>query len=80
MHKFRRLTSLKSNVAILREENPTIKCIKGIKIGDSLLRDEEGNLITIHPDLFYERGLEGFWMLKKIGMSWKIIRFLASVK
>lgn len=59
-----------------RESHPTIICVYATKIGDSLLRDEEGNLITIYPDLFYEKSLKGFWMLKKIGGWWKIIRYL----
>lgn len=59
-----------------RERESTIICVKATKIGDSLLRDEVGSLILIHPDSFYEKGLEGFWMLKRIGYNWKIIRFL----
>lgn len=47
-----------------------------MKLGDSLLRDEVGNPILIHPDTFYEKGYEGYWMLKKIGNNWKIIKFL----
>lgn len=56
----------------------TIKCILATKIGDSLLRDEVGNLIPIYPDTFYERGIAGYWQLKEIGMNWKIIGFLKS--
>lgn len=53
-----------------------IICVYATKIGDSLLRDEEGNLLLIHPDTFYERGLKGYWMLKRIGSNWKILRVL----
>ena len=55
-----------------------IKCIYATKIGDSLLRDEDGSLHTIFPDTFYERGSKGYWMLKRIGMTWKILRVLGA--
>lgn len=53
-----------------------IRCILAVKLGDSLFRDDEGNLQTTYPDTFYEKGLYGFWQLKLIGENWKIIRFL----
>lgn len=56
--------------------NITIKCVLATKIGDSLLRDDEGNLLPIYPDTFYERGIKGYWMLKRIGLSWVILRVL----
>ena len=57
-------------------KNFTIKCILATKIGDSLLRDEEGNLLPIYPDTFYEKGIKGYWMLKQIGMTWVILRVM----
>ena len=54
----------------------SIKCVKGQKIGDSLLKLDNGNLLSIYPDAFYDRGLEGFWMLKRIGDWLKILKFL----
>lgn len=53
-----------------------IKCIYGTKIGDSLIRNEDGSLQSIYPDTFYQRGIAGYWMLKRIGDWWKIIKFL----
>lgn len=53
-----------------------IKCIRGTKIGDSLLRNEDGNLQSIYPDTFYPKGIEGYWMLKRIGNWWKILKVL----
>ena len=53
-----------------------IKCVYATKIGDSLLRDEEGVLLSIYPDTFYERGIKGYWMLKQVGNSWVIQRVL----
>lgn len=55
-----------------------IKCVYATKLGDSLLRDEEGNLLSIYPDTFYKKGTEGYWMLKYTCNWWKIIRFLSS--
>lgn len=54
----------------------TIKCILGQKVGDSLIRDENGNLISIYPDTFYERGIKGYWMLKRMGDWWIILKFI----
>ena len=53
-----------------------IKCVYATKIGDSLLRDEEGVLLSIYPDTFYERGIKGYWMLKQVGNFWVIVRVL----
>ena len=53
-----------------------IKCVYATKIGDSLLRDEEGSLLSIYPNTFYEKGIEGYWMLKRIGDFWVIERVL----
>ena len=68
--------SLTRSLLHSREEDSSIKCVYATKIGDSLLRDEEGSLILIHPDTFYDRGVSGYWMLKKIGSNWKILRVL----
>ena len=57
-------------------ENLSIKCVKGQKLGDSLLKLDNGNLLSIYPDIFYDRGLKGFWMIKKIGDWLKILKFL----
>lgn len=57
-------------------ENLSIKCVKGQKIGDSLLELDNGNFLSIYPDTFYDRGLKGFWMIKKIGDWLKILKFL----
>lgn len=57
-------------------ENLSIKCVKGQKVGDSLLKLEDGVLLPIYPDTFYDRGLNGFWMLKRIGDWLKILKFL----
>ena len=57
-------------------ENLSIKCVKGQKIGDSLLKLDNGNLLSIYPDTFYDRGLKGFWMIKRIGNWLKILKFL----
>lgn len=54
----------------------TIKCILGQKVGDSLIRDENGNLISIYPDTFYEKGIKGYWMLKRVGDWQKILKFM----
>ena len=53
-----------------------IKCIRGIKVGDSLLRTEDGDLQPIFPDTFYPRKLNAYWMLKRIGEWWKVIKIL----
>lgn len=53
-----------------------IICVKGIKIGDSVLKLEDGTLQCIYPDTHYVRGHEGYWMLQKIDPYWKIIRVL----
>ena len=55
-----------------------IKCVYATKIGDSLLRDEEGSLLSIYPNTFYEKGIEGYWMLKRIGDFWVIERVLVA--
>lgn len=58
------------------QEKLSIKCVKGRKVGDSLLKLENGVLLPIYPDIFYNRELEGYWMLKRIGSWWKILKFL----
>ncbi len=54
----------------------TIICIKGKKVGDSVIRTEDNNSVCIYPDTFYERDMVGFWMLKKMGDWWTILKFL----
>lgn len=53
-----------------------IKCIRGTKVGDSLIRNEDGSLQSIYPDTFYSKGIIGYWMLKRIGDWWKILKVL----
>lgn len=53
-----------------------ITCVLATKIGDSILRDKQNNIILIHADLFYERNITGYWMLKRVGHNWQILRFL----
>ena len=53
-----------------------IKCVHGSKIGDSLIRTDDGNLQSIYPDTFYPRNVSAYWMLKRIGNWWKIIKVL----
>lgn len=53
-----------------------IKCVLGQKVGDSLLILEDGNLLPIYPDTFYNQDIQGYWMLKRIGNWWKILKFL----
>ena len=36
----------------------SIKCVKGQKVGDSLILLENGNLQPIYPDTFYNRFVE----------------------
>lgn len=57
-----------------------IICLLGTKVCDSLLRDEEGNLYSIHPDTFYECNCKCYWMIKMVGMRWKILRVLGVLK
>lgn len=53
-----------------------IKCVLGEKIGDSLIRTEDGNLQLIFPDTFYPRNVKAFWQLHKVGYTWEILKFL----
>lgn len=50
------------------------KCIFGTKVGDSLLRNEDGKLISVFPDEFYKSGSRGYWLLKRHRNWWKILR------
>lgn len=65
---------------MLNESKLTIKCIYGTKLGDSILIDEDGSIVPIHPDTFYEVNLSGYWELKKVGMKWEILRVLVVPK
>ena len=54
-----------------------IRCVKAKKIGDSLLRDEDGSLISILPDTFYDVDDRwGYWQLLKYPYTYKILRVL----
>lgn len=53
-----------------------IICVKGTKIGDSLIRDEDGNLLSLYPDTFYPRFTVAYWMLKDLGDRWQILKYL----
>lgn len=50
------------------------KVIKGFKVGDSLIRDELGNLFSVFPDTFYERNIEMYFLLRKYLGTWKIVK------
>lgn len=58
----------------------SVICVKGQKVGDSLLILENGNPLSIYPDIFYDKNIEGYWMLKRIGDWWKILRFLRDLE
>ena len=49
-----------------------IKCIYGMKIGDSLIRNEDGSLQSIYPETFYRRNALGYWMIKKVD-NWCVV-------
>jgi len=66
MHKFQQLILL------------VHKCILATKIGDSILRNEDGTLQFIYPDTFYEQGLKGYWDLRPYINTYKINKFLRS--
>ena len=51
-------------------------CVKGFKVGDSLIRKEDGSLLSIYPDTFYDRGVDGYWLLRKIGDFWVVVKVL----
>lgn len=51
-------------------------CVKGEKIGDSLIRKEDGSLLSIYPDSFYERNTIGYFLLRKVGDIRVLIRVL----
>lgn len=57
-----------------------IRCVKATKVGDSILKTEDGNLQPIYPDTHYDRGTNGYWMLKRIGNFWIILQFLIGRK
>lgn len=50
-----------------------IKCVYGEKIGDTVIRDDDGNLCFVYSDHTYPIGWECYWCLKRIGYTWKII-------
>lgn len=53
-----------------------IICIKGQKIGDSVILTESGKLQCIWPETFYPRNVEAYFMLKQRGNNWNIERML----
>lgn len=57
----------------------TLKCVRGVKIGDSLIRDDDGNLQSVYPDSFYPTGTDAYWMLKRIGNWWKIVKVMGCI-
>lgn len=61
-------------------KNLTIKCVKGQKVGDSLLELEDGSLQPIFPETFYNRNIMGYWMLKQLGYKWKVEKFILAKK
>lgn len=54
------------------------KCIKGEKIGFTLIRDDEGKLIHIIRNAGYVNWLKGYWLLEKTMSGLKIVKFLKS--
>lgn len=61
-----------------KSQGKMVKILYGQKLGDSVLQDEFGGLITLYPDTFYERNKFGYWLVRKIGCWWKIemVRFV----
>ena len=53
-----------------------IKCIYGVKVADSLIKDDDGNFVSVYYDDFYEIGTKGYWMIKRIQNQWRIVRLL----
>ena len=48
-----------------------------MKIGDSLIRDDEGSLISIEPDTFFEvDNRVGYWQLLPKNHRFQILRVL----
>ena len=58
--------------------NISHKCIKGEKIGYSLIRDDEGKLNLIQHHYGYPNWFKGYWLLKKTSLGWKIVKFMKS--
>lgn len=54
----------------------SIKCVKGQKVGDSLIQLEDESLQPIYPDTFYNRFIKAYWMLKRVGDTWIILKVL----
>lgn len=52
------------------------KTILATKIGDTILRTEDGSLIYVFEDTHYQRNLFGYWLLMYINYKWQIVRFL----
>ena len=50
-------------------------CVLAKKIGDSLLELSSGELLSIYPDFHYERGIMGFFLLRKFGTRKIVVKF-----
>lgn len=50
-------------------------CVLAKKIGDSLLELSSGELLSVYPDFHYERGIKGFFLLRKFDTRKIIVKF-----
>ena len=50
-------------------------CVLAKKIGDSLLELSSGELLSVYPDFHYERGIKGFFLLRKFGTRKIVVKF-----
>ena len=56
----------------------SFKTILATKIGDTILKDEDGSLIYVEQDSFYPRGMYGYWLLFYRDYKWYIDSVLVS--
>jgi hypothetical protein len=52
--------------------------VKGIKIGDTLIKSEDGYLLSTIPTTKYPRRVEGYWLLRIYRGRYQIMRFFNS--
>jgi hypothetical protein len=53
-----------------------LKCIIGKKLGDSILKTEDGSLISIYPNQSYPLQKTGCWLLQPEGQFYTIQKVL----
>ena len=53
-----------------------IRCFLGKKVGDSLIELDNGDLLSIIPDLLYQRDVWMYFMLKEAYNTRKILRVI----